>query len=159
VTAAPPSHNEPSYPSQPSLHELAAERLLITLQVRGVQFTVTDGKLRYTAPPGALDDELLAALRTHKDAVLALLTDPQAPVYLDGITLAAEQERIGARMWTSANADAPDRDGLVDEFRQHANIWRAWRDAQTDEAAAIAQQLDRALQVKLFAQMDADQEG
>jgi hypothetical protein len=111
--------------------------------------------LEVDAPAGALDHELLAAQPEHKAALVLMLTSDVATIYLASLALAAEQERIGTRMWASANANAPDRDSLVDEFCQHSSAWRAWRDSQTGEAAAIAQRLDREMERPLLAQMDA----
>lgn len=59
------------------LADVVAIRLLATLTARGVALMVAGDVLRYAAPPDVLTPDLLAALRAHKDAILALLTDVQ----------------------------------------------------------------------------------
>jgi hypothetical protein len=134
-------------------------------QSAGLHISVNGDQLVVRGPRSAAD--LAQQVLARKQDVMALLISAPSPriptnleigdvadAYLDGLALAAEQERIGGRMWASANADASDRDEWVAMFRAHADTWRRWRDAQTGEGAAIAQRLDQALQERLFAQMD-----
>lgn len=79
----------------------AARNLVTELRQRGVELWVEAGKLRYSAPQGVMTDDVIAALREHKTAVLELLTTPQ-PVDLtikslprDGaLPLSFAQQRI-----------------------------------------------------------------
>jgi len=98
--------------ANPALAEAVAERLLSTLSARGVRFTVTGDRLRYDAPPGALDTQLVAAIRAHKTELLALLTDtPTAQnaadaAYLESIALVVEM--LDATEAWAAVTDHPD---------------------------------------------------
>ena len=53
--------------------------VLRTLSARGVKLAADGENLRYEAPPGAIDHDLLAGLRRHKAALLMLLTNSIAP--------------------------------------------------------------------------------
>ena len=52
---------------------MTAAQLLSDLRDRGVELTSAGGKLRYGAPPGALTDDLRAAMQAHKAELLVLL--------------------------------------------------------------------------------------
>jgi hypothetical protein len=52
---------------------VTAAQLLSDLRDRGVELTSAGGKLRYGAPPGALTDDLRAAMQAHKAELLVLL--------------------------------------------------------------------------------------
>ena len=61
---------------------MTAEQLLDHLRDAGVIFTPEGDKLSYLAPPGALSDDLRAAMRAHKAELLAMLeagTGPGSP--------------------------------------------------------------------------------
>ncbi|MFG1891292.1 condensation domain-containing protein [Micromonospora sp. NPDC049051] len=63
-------------PGGPGAQEPA--ELLAELRGLGVELTVTDGRLTFRAPTGVLTDPLRQRLRTHRDALLALLTGGQS---------------------------------------------------------------------------------
>ena len=52
---------------------MTVAQLLSDLRDRGVELTSAGGKLRYGAPPGALTDDLRAAMQAHKAELLVLL--------------------------------------------------------------------------------------
>jgi len=54
--------------------------LLAELRRRGVELAVHGDKLRYTAPKGALTDELREGMRQHKQALIELLSIELLPV-------------------------------------------------------------------------------
>jgi tubulysin polyketide synthase-like protein len=56
---------------------MKAGEVLDMLQARDIQLTVEGDQLRYDAPEDALTDEVLALLRQHKQALLALLAQPE----------------------------------------------------------------------------------
>ncbi|CVK20158.1 non-ribosomal peptide synthetase [Sporomusa sphaeroides] len=58
---------------QNSKVNVAANQLLIRLRQSGVSLWAENGKLRYRAPQGALDDNELLALKNHKADILHLL--------------------------------------------------------------------------------------
>ena len=60
---------------------MSAQALLAALSARGIELRVEDGKLKYTAPPGALDDALRAEIAAARGAIIAHLT---ASIATDG---------------------------------------------------------------------------
>jgi TubC N-terminal docking domain len=58
---------------------MTATDVLHTLLARNIQLTVDGEYLRYEAPEGAMTPEVLALMREHKPALLALLTPPSPP--------------------------------------------------------------------------------
>jgi hypothetical protein len=81
----------------PELHALL-DRLGIVLSVRG-------DRLRWAAPPGAMTPEVVAALATHKPALLRLLAgEPSAPWPLRPAELAEWPVEWRARWGLLANA-------------------------------------------------------
>ncbi|MEU5684693.1 peptide synthase [Streptomyces venezuelae] len=53
----------------------APAELLSELRARDIRLWEEEGRLRFSAPPGALDDELRARLKGHRDALIALLRE------------------------------------------------------------------------------------
>jgi hypothetical protein len=51
---------------------MTAAELLQALAARGARLTVADGRLRIRAPKGAFTDEIKAAMRRHKPALLGI---------------------------------------------------------------------------------------
>jgi hypothetical protein len=51
--------------------------LLHTLTARGVRLTVSGGKLHWTAAPGVVTAELLAAMRKHRGELAVVVDDAQ----------------------------------------------------------------------------------
>ena len=58
---------------------MSTVELLRRLQDSDVRVFVQDGRLRVNAGRGVLDDALLAELRAHRDALIALLAAADAP--------------------------------------------------------------------------------
>lgn len=81
-----------------------AERLVGDLVSAGVDLAVDGGDLVFDGPARAVDDDTIATLRTHKDAVLALLTRNQdrGVVALGPTTV--EQRRMELRGRMDRNA-------------------------------------------------------
>ncbi|MDT9701393.1 MupA/Atu3671 family FMN-dependent luciferase-like monooxygenase [Streptomyces sp. P17] len=79
--------------------------LLHRLREAGIELWAEGEKLRFSAPPGALTDELRAALREHRDEVLDLLSRASAaPETAEAITPAARGAALPLsyqqrRMW------------------------------------------------------------
>jgi hypothetical protein len=63
---------------------MTAIDLLADLQARGVVLTAKAGKLGYDAPRGGMTPNLVAMVRQHKAALLALLQNPVADPVPDG---------------------------------------------------------------------------
>jgi amino acid adenylation domain-containing protein len=59
-----------------ALATLPPDALLAHAQARGIALRAEDGRLRFQAPPGALDDELRSALAASRDALLGLVAAP-----------------------------------------------------------------------------------
>lgn len=53
---------------------MTAAELLQALAARGVRLKVADGRLSVRAPKGALTDEIKAALRDHRPALLRIIS-------------------------------------------------------------------------------------
>ena len=52
--------------------------LLRTLKKQQIHISVSQGKLSYKAPKGAVNEELKASLKTHKTTLIQILTDSSA---------------------------------------------------------------------------------
>ncbi|MEW6489813.1 MAG: hypothetical protein AB1578_18130 [Thermodesulfobacteriota bacterium] len=62
---------------------MSAADLLRDLRARGVELTAEGDLLRWRAPPGVVTEPLMATMRQHKAALLALLDEPRPRPYLD----------------------------------------------------------------------------
>ena len=58
-----------------------ARQLLADLEALDVRFELNDGRLRYSAPKGAMKPEFLVRLKTQRDAVIKLLAERQQGVF------------------------------------------------------------------------------
>jgi len=130
-----------------------ALEVLTELRHRGVELTVANGELRYRAPRGVLTPELRATLSAHKTELVAMLSEPAEPRWLDLVdclalldTMHAEIRAVyeaGALPWAFATCPELNQrfeqtetaiDGLTAarpteaEFRRaleaHAAVWR-----------------------------------
>lgn len=54
--------------------------LIHVLRAHGVNLTVVDGAIRYRAPAGVMTPDVIAAMRTAKSQIIALLSPTPAPV-------------------------------------------------------------------------------
>lgn len=57
----------------------SARALLARLAARGIVLSLNDGRLRYSAPAGALTDDDRAAIARHRPMLLELLTGTEIP--------------------------------------------------------------------------------
>jgi amino acid adenylation domain-containing protein len=81
---------------------MTAARLLAELEACDIRLSVAEGKLRFSAPKGALTDELKARLAEEKAGIIALLEERaarvDAPIPLQprgrGLPLSAAQQRF-----------------------------------------------------------------
>ena len=53
------------------------DQIIETATRRGIHFTAAGDRLKWTGPAGAMTPDLLSALRDHKSAILAALTEPE----------------------------------------------------------------------------------
>jgi amino acid adenylation domain-containing protein len=53
--------------------------LVRSLRDRGIRLWSEDGQLRYSAPPGGMDEDIRARVRAQRDALIAWLAQGQAP--------------------------------------------------------------------------------
>jgi hypothetical protein len=60
---------------------MTAADILATFRQRGIELSVANGKLRYRAPNGALDDDLRRVAADHRAALLALVSAPSVPAW------------------------------------------------------------------------------
>ena len=81
----------------------AAEELLRELEALDVHFELNDGRLRYSAPKDVVTPALLARLKSHRDALIEVLTlrrdiaaDEPIPVCPrgGGLPLSSAQQRL-----------------------------------------------------------------
>lgn len=121
--------------ADPGLAEAVAGVLLSSLSARGVLFTVESGELKCKAPRGSVSAVEVEALKSHREALVALLTTAQntepTEAGLHAALLAAERaygdlypiwtakhdELIAAR--AASNPDEPrlkqELDALLDQ--------------------------------------------
>ncbi|WP_052230269.1 non-ribosomal peptide synthetase [Streptomyces sp. CT34] len=59
----------------------SARQLVDTIEMRGVDLWLEDGKLRFKAPNGVFGPELREQVAARRDEVIALLSDREAPVW------------------------------------------------------------------------------
>ena len=52
----------------------ATSKLVGQLRLHGVELWAEDGRLRYSAPKGVLNDDVLNELKVHKEAIIDLLS-------------------------------------------------------------------------------------
>ncbi len=80
-----------------------ATALLADLRERGVEFHADNGRLRYRAPKGILTDAYRAALRQHRDELLALVR-PAATPPADACLGCGTSTRFSAPDWPEPGA-------------------------------------------------------
>jgi amino acid adenylation domain-containing protein len=89
---------------------MSATQLLIDLRRRGVNLSLVDGRVTVHAPPGALTDELRAALVARRDELAALLAanDAAAPSPIPRLSDAADAPLSPAqeRLWLLQQIEA-----------------------------------------------------
>ena len=138
--------------ANPALAEAVAERLLSTLGARGVRFIVLGDRLRYDAPAGALDDDLMAALRLHKAELLTLLSEEppnptaqNAETYMEEIALTWEMcECCKALADISPPTDRAIWDAVYVRYQ-----------AKADQVTAFGRTLDKAVRMAFHADLKA----
>lgn len=84
------------------------EVLAHDLLARGVTLARNADRLRYSAPPGALNAAMLEEVRAHKAELLAWLAAPAAtaPAAAEAEELAAARRRILPGVWARLDGDA-----------------------------------------------------
>jgi len=80
--------------------------ILTMAQARSVILRLESGRLRYSAPAGAMDDDLRAAIAAHRDDLIALLT--QYSEHGTGALVHAEKGRAPVRAPVQHDALPPD---------------------------------------------------
>jgi TubC N-terminal docking domain len=78
---------------------LTIAELLAALRARGVELSVADGKLRYRAPVGAINDDLRRAVADHRAELLTLLVPDLSWDALPGHWRIAFEERAAIRKY------------------------------------------------------------
>ena len=82
---------------------MSASSIIRALHARGVSLSVHGGSIRYDAPPGAMSNDLLDAIRAHKAAIIEALTaerhwtNPRTGQAF--VTRLARCERCGFACW------------------------------------------------------------
>jgi hypothetical protein len=116
---------------------MTAAALLAALRVRGVEVYVADGRLRYRAPAGVLDNDLRRAAADHRAELLALLGAPSSPAWDDaaaGAELRQALAVLDAALPTAWLSTA--QRNLLGIFRRQVGDYHARRDPQLFGAPA-----------------------
>lgn len=106
---------------------MTVEELLAEVERRDIRLWVEGGRLRYDAPPGALDDDLRAALRARKPEVIRYLQE-RRPTWRDCTPAAARVAAAGHLLDVAVKlVEAVDLAERVAALEEQALPWRGGR--------------------------------
>lgn len=114
-----------------TLGAAVAERLLATLEARGVVFTTDGDRIRYDGPEGAIRTWELEAIREHKAEVLTLLNERSLPTR----KVSSPSEASEASGIAAAGLPVTDPSDLVAALLESAEA--LWLAHDAGEEAAI----------------------
>jgi hypothetical protein len=97
--------------------------LLKEARAQGVNLTVVEGKLRATCPTGAVPPALVEALRSQRDAILALMVDGTVPVQAAAAHPAISNAPVNKPDSAAVQALAERAGVRMQYFALHAHEW------------------------------------